>query len=244
MMYQTAGGDGGILIYLVGVAIVLINWIIKSRSAKNAGEESTPEEDAEWQPLERPRSADNLPPPPLPVPPGERPGFRRHQESQPPRREPSIAHPGAVHPKAARSPQPVAVPPTLARRGTVAPHSLREQMAEKDEVAAAGPLRSAGESPGSLRTHVDEWMGQDLPEFKTMQVPGRPPPNRLADAPPPPTVSLPAAVLAKRAPRQLATLALVASRGRHPYHLTFNPRTMRQAVVLTEVLGRPRGYDL
>ncbi len=207
MMYQTAGGDGSILIYLVGAAIVLVNWIIKSRSTKNADGESTP-------------------------------------ESQPPRREPSIAHPGAVHPKAARSPQPVAVPPTLTRRGTVAPHSLREQMAEKDEVAAAGPLRSAGESPGNLRTHVDEWMGQDLPEFKTMQVPGRPPPNRLADAPPPPTVSLPAAVLAKRAPRQLATLALVASRGRHPYHLTFNPRTMRQAVVLTEVLGRPRGYDL
>ena len=116
-------------------------------------------------------------------------------------------------------------------------------MAAADEREQAGPLRSAGESPGSLNTHVDEWMGQDLPEFKTMQVPGRPPPNTLADAPSPTVVPLPVAVSAKRAPRQLATLALVASRGRHPYRLNFNPRTMRQAVVLTEVLGRPRGYD-
>ena len=241
-MQQTAGGEGGVIFYLVIGAIVLVNWIIKSRSGQTGGGESTPAEDSP-EPLGRPSAP--LPPPPAVPPPG-RPEFRRHQESQPPRREPAIAHPGVAHPKPLRSPPPVAVPPTLARRATMSPHphSLREQMAAKDEEAQAGPMRSAGESPGTLRTHLDEWMGQDLPEFKTMQIPGRAPPNKLADAPSPSSVPLPASVSVHRAPRQMATLAMVASRGRHPYRLNFNPRTMRQAVVLTEVLGRPRGYDL
>ena len=243
MQMHKADG-GGIITLLVIGAIALFQWLAKNRSVETGGGDADADQSL-------PRSPEHQVPPPLPpIPPRHGHGtipaeFQRRRETQPPRREPATASHTLSHPRAMRSPQPVSMPPTLTKRATLSPHSLRDQMAAEDEEKAA-PIRNAGDSPGSLCTHMDEWMGQDLPEFKTteMSVHVSPQPNTIAAAPLPPPVLHPTTAAARRAPRQLATLAMVASRGRHPYHLMLNPRTMRQAVVLTEVLGRPRGYDL
>ena len=111
---------------------------------------------------------------------------------------------------------------------------------------AAAPMRAAGEAPGGgLHTHVDEWTSEDLPTFRTMEIRTAPPPNTVPDAPQPPQVAVPVAVAGRGGLRPSSSRTSVsAGRVRVPYRIRMTPSSMRQAVVLTEILGRPRGYDL
>jgi hypothetical protein len=234
---QTAGGFDLIVFVVVGL-IVAVNWIVQ-RVREQQGEGGAPPSDAggdEWKPPER------LPQPGRPVHQSE---FQPRREQAPPRREPPITHPMPAHSKPVRPPVPVSVPPMLPRRGTVSPHAPTTSMPATEDEAAA-PLRPAGEAPGMLQQHGDEWMRQEMPTLRKLEVPGMPPPNTVPDAPPPPYVPVPAAVApgSRRGVRAPTAPASVTGRQRVPYRLKLNPRSMRQAVVLSEVLGRPRGYDL
>ncbi len=241
---QTAGGGFENLIFFVIVGvIVVVKWIAQRVGEQRdaAGGGSSQDAADEWKPPTR------LPQPGHPAAPPPLPEFQPRREQAQPHREGPIAPPLPTRPHPVRLPPPAAVPPVLSKRGAVSPHipAFSTMSAEEDEAAA--PLRQAGETPGSLRTtHVEEWTRQDLPAFRTLEVPGTPPPNTVPDAPPPPYVPVPAAVApaGRRVARGPAAPVSAGGRQRVPYRLTLNPRSMRQAVVLSEVLGRPRGYDL